>query len=45
MDLRMPSINKVIISGNLVRDPDTRILENGRQIRKFTEGGLYGPPS
>ena len=36
MDLRMPSINKVIISGNLVRDPDTRILENGTHMAKMS---------
>ncbi|MCK4807974.1 MAG: single-stranded DNA-binding protein, partial [Candidatus Aegiribacteria sp.] len=36
MDLRMPSINKVIISGNLVRDPDTRILENGTHLSKMS---------
>ena len=36
MDLRMPSINKVIISGNLVRDPDTRILENGNHLAKMS---------
>jgi len=36
MDLRMPSINKVIISGNLVRDPDTRILENGSHLAKMS---------
>ena len=32
----MPSINKVIISGNLVRDPDTRILENGTHLAKMS---------
>ena len=36
MDLRMPNINKVIISGNLVRDPDTRILENGSHLAKMS---------
>ena len=36
MDLRMPSINKVIISGNLVRDPETRILENGTHMAKMS---------
>jgi len=36
MDLRMPSINKVIITGNLVRDPDTRILENGTHMAKMS---------
>jgi single-strand DNA-binding protein len=36
MDLRMPNINKVIISGNLVRDPDTRILENGTHLAKMS---------
>jgi single-strand DNA-binding protein len=36
MDLRMPSINKIIISGNLVRDPDTRILENGTHLAKMS---------
>ncbi len=36
MELRMPSINKVIISGNLVRDPDTRILENGTHLAKMS---------
>lgn len=36
MDLRMPSINKVILSGNLVRDPDTRILENGTHLAKMS---------
>lgn len=32
----MPNINKVIISGNLVRDPDTRILENGTHLAKMS---------
>lgn len=36
MELRMPSINKVIITGNLVRDPDTRILENGTHMAKMS---------
>lgn len=36
MDLRMPNINKVIITGNLVRDPDTRILENGTHLAKMS---------
>jgi len=36
MDLRMPSLNKVIISGNLVRDPDTKILENGTHLAKMS---------
>jgi single-strand DNA-binding protein len=36
MDLRMPSINKVILSGNLVRDPETRILENGTHLAKMS---------
>jgi len=36
MDLRMPNINKVIISGNLVRDPDARILENGTHLAKMS---------
>ena len=36
MDLRMPNINKVIISGNLVRDPDARILENGTHLSKMS---------
>ncbi len=36
MELRMPSINKVIISGNLVRDPDTRILENGTHMARMS---------
>lgn len=36
MDIRMPSINKVIITGNLVRDPETRILENGTHLAKMS---------
>lgn len=36
MEIRMPSINKVIITGNLVRDPDTRILENGTHMAKLS---------
>ncbi|MCK5065641.1 MAG: single-stranded DNA-binding protein [Candidatus Fermentibacteraceae bacterium] len=32
----MPNINKVIISGNLVRDPDARILENGTHLAKMS---------
>ena len=36
MQIRMPSINKVIITGNLVRDPDTRILENGTHMAKMS---------
>ncbi len=36
MDLRMPNINKVIISGNLVREPDARILENGTHLAKMS---------
>jgi len=36
MDIRMPSINKVIITGNLVRDPETRILENGIHLAKMS---------
>ncbi len=36
MDIRMPSINKVIITGNLVRDPENRILENGTQLAKMS---------
>lgn len=31
----MPSINKVIISGNLTDDPRTNILENGTHVANF----------
>ena len=36
MDIRMPSINKVMITGNVVRDPETRILENGTHMAKIS---------
>lgn len=35
MDIRMPSINKVLISGNLTDDPRTNILENGTHVANF----------
>jgi single-strand DNA-binding protein len=35
MNLRMPSINRVIISGNLVGDPRVNILENGVHVANF----------
>ncbi len=35
MDIRMPTINKVLISGNLTGDPRTRILENGTHVASF----------
>ena len=35
MNLRMPSINKVIISGNLTDDPGINVLENGTNLAKF----------
>lgn len=35
MNLRMPSLNKVMISGNLVDDPRTDILENGTHVANF----------
>jgi len=31
----MPSINKVLISGNLTDDPRTNILENGTHVANF----------
>jgi len=31
----MPTINKVLISGNLTGDPRTRILENGTHVASF----------
>lgn len=35
MDIRLPSINKVLISGNLTDDPRTNILENGTHVANF----------
>lgn len=35
MDIRLPSINRVIISGNLTDDPRTNILENGTHVANF----------
>ncbi len=35
MDLRLPSLNKVLISGNLTDDPRTNILENGTHVANF----------
>ncbi len=35
MDIRMPSINKVLLSGNLTADPRTNILENGTHVANF----------
>ena len=36
MDIRMPSINKVLLSGNLTNDPRTNILENGTHVASFS---------
>ncbi len=36
MNIRMPTINKVLISGNLTADPRTRILENGTHFASFS---------
>ncbi|MCD6588514.1 MAG: single-stranded DNA-binding protein [Candidatus Fermentibacteraceae bacterium] len=36
MDIRMPSINKVFLSGNLTADPRTNILENGTHVANFS---------
>jgi single-strand DNA-binding protein len=36
MDIRMPSINKVLLSGNLTADPRTNILENGTHVANFS---------
>jgi single-strand DNA-binding protein len=33
--IRMPSLNRVMISGNLVEDPRTNILENGIHVSNF----------
>jgi len=33
--IRMPSLNRVLISGNLVEDPRTNILENGIHVANF----------
>lgn len=35
INLRMPSINKVFISGNLVADPRVNILESGVRVANF----------
>ena len=35
MNLRMPSLNKVLITGNLVDDPRTNILQNGTSVANF----------
>lgn len=32
----MPSINRVILAGNLTRDPDTKEVGTGRQLCKFS---------
>ncbi len=36
LNLRMPNLNKVIITGNLVDDPNVSILESGVHLAKFT---------
>jgi single-strand DNA-binding protein len=33
---RMGSVNKVILVGNLGRDPESRFTQNGRQVANFT---------
>ncbi|MBD3369304.1 single-stranded DNA-binding protein [Candidatus Fermentibacteria bacterium] len=35
MNLRMPALNKVMITGNLVDDPRTNILQNGVNVANF----------
>ncbi|MDM7993289.1 MAG: single-stranded DNA-binding protein [Candidatus Fermentibacter sp.] len=35
MNIRMPSINRVMISGNLVDEPRTDLLENGTHVANF----------
>ena len=35
MNIRMPSINRVMISGNLVDDPRTDLLETGIHVANF----------
>ena len=35
MNLRMPSLNKVLIAGNLVDDPRTNILQSGTSVANF----------
>jgi single-strand DNA-binding protein len=35
MNFRMPSINRVMITGNLVDDPRTDLLENGVRVANF----------
>ncbi len=35
MNIRMPSINRVVISGNLVDEPRTNLLENGTHVSNF----------
>ncbi len=35
MDIRLPSINKVLISGYLTEDPRVNILENGTHVASF----------
>lgn len=37
-NIRMPSLNRVMISGNLVEDPRTNILENGIHVSNFRIG-------
>lgn len=34
-DLRMPELNKVIIAGNLTRDPELQYLQSGTGLYKF----------
>ncbi|MBN1434709.1 single-stranded DNA-binding protein [Candidatus Fermentibacterales bacterium] len=35
MSMRMPSLNKVLITGNLVDDPEARLLESGINVANF----------
>jgi len=35
MNIRMPSLNMVVISGNLTDDPRQNILENGVHVTNF----------
>lgn len=36
MEIRLPSINKVLLTGNLTNDPRTNILENGTHVANFS---------
>lgn len=34
-ELRLPSLNKILITGNCTRDPETRYLQSGTALTRF----------